>query len=180
VVPQSANLASASALPNITDVSGAQAVPAAEQPDNSQSVRHQPHVEAPHQQVVRALRPLMQSPDGTYRVSLALSPEHLGDVEVHLELTDGQMHVRLVAEHAEAREALRVALPELRQELATQGIQAGDLDVDDSPAQGARDGWDSWDDDPRQDRGDVPEQPSAEPARAVRSVEANQTLDVRM
>jgi uncharacterized membrane protein YccC len=78
------------------------------------------------------LSPLAHAPDGSYRMSLALRPEHLGDVEVHLELADGRMSVHLVAPQAETREALRHAIPDLRAELMEQGIQAGDLDVSDT------------------------------------------------
>lgn len=111
------------------ELPGRNTFPTPPTPDSPQVLNPSTSAQAPHTQVVRMLSPLAHAPDGSYRMSLSLTPEELGHVEVHLELVEGRMNVHLVAATPDAREALRQALPELRHELAEQGIHARDLDV---------------------------------------------------
>ena len=50
--------------------------------------------------------------------TLRLSPEHLGPVEVRIDLHDSQINVNFIAAHAETRVALEQSVPRLRAMLA--------------------------------------------------------------
>ena len=84
-------------------------------------------------QLVRSLGPLRSNADGTHRISLELHPAELGTVRVLVEMRSGTMHVQLSGGEA-ARDAMRHALPDLRQQLDDLGITTGSLDVDQGPA----------------------------------------------
>ncbi len=61
--------------------------------------------------------------------TLRLSPEHLGPVEVHIDVQPSQINVSFVAAHAETRSALEQALPTLRALLANGGLTLGQANV---------------------------------------------------
>jgi flagellar hook-length control protein FliK len=61
--------------------------------------------------------------------TLRLSPEHLGPVEVHIDVQASQVNVSFVAAHAETRSALEQALPTLRTMLAHGGLTLGQTQV---------------------------------------------------
>jgi flagellar hook-length control protein FliK len=66
---------------------------------------------------------------GIGTATLRLSPEHLGPVEVRIDLADDSANVRFTATHAETRAALADALPRLRDMLASVGVNLGDASV---------------------------------------------------
>ena len=85
----------------------------------------------PHQQLASVITPLRQRPDGTYHLALRLHPEHLGAVDVDVQLHQGTIEVHVQTQHAEAREILSSHLDDLRRELEQAGLRAGTLDVSD-------------------------------------------------
>jgi flagellar hook-length control protein FliK len=61
--------------------------------------------------------------------TLRLSPEHLGPVQVHLDMQAAQINVSFVAAHAETRAALEQSVPMLRAMLANGGLTLGQTQV---------------------------------------------------
>jgi flagellar hook-length control protein FliK len=61
--------------------------------------------------------------------TLRLTPEHLGPVDVHIDIQDSQVNVNFGAAHADTRSALEQALPRLREVLAGAGLTLGDASV---------------------------------------------------
>lgn len=78
----------------------------------------------PAQQVVTVLAPLRSSPDGTHELTIGLEPEDLGTVKATVTVSAGQVVVQLGADNDQARDALRQALPLLRNELGGDGSSA--------------------------------------------------------
>jgi flagellar hook-length control protein FliK len=70
---------------------------------------------------------------------LHLSPEHLGPVEVRIDVRDGATSVWFGAAHADTRSALEQSLPRLRELFASSGLLLADAGVArDAPRQNAR------------------------------------------
>jgi flagellar hook-length control protein FliK len=69
--------------------------------------------------------------------TLHLSPDHLGPVEVHIDLQSSQINVNFMAAHADTRSALEQSLPTLRAMLATGGLTLGQAHVQDQPRSGS-------------------------------------------
>jgi flagellar hook-length control protein FliK len=67
--------------------------------------------------------------DGVQSATLKMVPEHLGPVELHIELKDNQVNVSFGASQAETRQALQDSLPRLREVLAGAGIALGQANV---------------------------------------------------
>lgn len=84
----------------------------------------------PAAQVVTVLEPLLAGPDGAYTISLQLYPEELGAVQVEVSLRGGEISLALHAADDRAQEALRAALPDLREQLESTGLTATDVSVD--------------------------------------------------
>jgi flagellar hook-length control protein FliK len=61
--------------------------------------------------------------------SLSLSPEHLGPLEVHISVQNGDASVWFGAHQADTRAALEQALPRLREMFASQGLTLTDSGV---------------------------------------------------
>jgi flagellar hook-length control protein FliK len=61
--------------------------------------------------------------------TLRLSPEHLGPIQVRIELQQSQINVNFSAAHADTRAALTDALPRLREMLAAGGLSLGQASV---------------------------------------------------
>jgi len=61
--------------------------------------------------------------------TLRLSPEHLGPVEVHIEVQSAQVNVSFSATHAETRSALEQSVPVLRAMFAHSGLTLGQSSV---------------------------------------------------
>lgn len=68
--------------------------------------------------------------EGKTDVRLTLQPEALGQVSVQLQLNDGDLSVRLLAETAQAQVAIRDHLPQLKSALAAQGLQIAGFTLD--------------------------------------------------
>ena len=67
--------------------------------------------------------------NGVQSATLKLSPEHLGPVEIHIELQSSQVNVTFSAAHAETRGALEQTVPRLRELLAGNGLTLGHTHV---------------------------------------------------
>lgn len=63
------------------------------------------------------------------RFEVVLEPESLGAVEVRLEVRGGAVHLGLLVQSAEAADALRTDLDELRASLARQGLDLAGVEV---------------------------------------------------
>ena len=61
--------------------------------------------------------------------TLRLTPEHLGPVEVRIDIEDSRVNVSFGAAHTDTRVALELALPRLREVLANAGMTLGDASV---------------------------------------------------
>ena len=61
--------------------------------------------------------------------TLRLSPEHLGPVDVRIDLNNSQVNVTFSAAHVETQAALEQALPQLRAVLAGAGLALGQATV---------------------------------------------------
>jgi len=102
----------------------------------------------PADQVVRHLLAARVLRDGTHRTVMHLSPEHLGQVTVTVEVRDGSVRLGLSA-GAAALSALGSDLPDLRQQLAQSGLDLADVTMN-SPDAGSGQGGG-----PRGDRPDA-------------------------
>jgi flagellar hook-length control protein FliK len=61
--------------------------------------------------------------------TLRLEPEHLGPVEVHIDVQQSQVNVSFNAAHAETRAALEQTVPRLREIFASGGLTLGQANV---------------------------------------------------
>jgi flagellar hook-length control protein FliK len=66
---------------------------------------------------------------GASAATLRLSPEHLGPIEVRIDLVDERANVWFTAAHPDTRAALADALPRLRDMLASIGVNLGETGV---------------------------------------------------
>ena len=74
--------------------------------------------------VVRMIR------QGDSKVTLALSPERLGDLRVEVESTRGLVEVRFMVETTEAKTLIDASLSDLKSALNREGIESGSFQVD--------------------------------------------------
>jgi flagellar hook-length control protein FliK len=88
-------------------------------------------------QVARQVAVLRGGPDGTQTMTLVLTPDTIGPVEVEVTLTKGTVDLTLRGAHEHGRAALLDALPDLRRDLETAGLNPSRLEVD-------RDAGGSW------------------------------------
>jgi flagellar hook-length control protein FliK len=74
---------------------------------------------------------------------LTLNPKDLGPLQVVLQVADNHAHALFVSEHAQVREAVEAALPQLREAMAANGIGLGSTSVSDGfgGRSGARDDY---------------------------------------
>ena len=68
--------------------------------------------------------------DGTRRITIKLSPEALGDVQVTLTVRNGEVHVRMLGSDL-AQQALRAGAPELQRLLESTGATSSQVVVGD-------------------------------------------------
>lgn len=66
---------------------------------------------------------------GLDRAQLQLHPQDLGLLQIELQLDDGKLSAQFHAVHAEVREAVQAALPQLQSALAGQGLSLGQTQV---------------------------------------------------
>lgn len=67
--------------------------------------------------------------DGMHRIELRLDPPHLGPLQVHLQLFDGQAQLHFASHQLQVRQAVEAALPQLQEALAQAGISLGQTSV---------------------------------------------------
>jgi flagellar hook-length control protein FliK len=72
--------------------------------------------------------------------TLRLSPEHLGPVEVHIDMQSSQINVNFVAAHPDTRSALEQSVPTLRAMLAHGGLTLGQTQVQGEARSGSQSG----------------------------------------
>jgi flagellar hook-length control protein FliK len=82
-----------------------------------------------HWPTALATQVLVLSNDKVQAATLRLTPEHLGPVEVRIDLRDAQVNVNFTAAHAETRAALEQAMPQLRAVLEGAGLTLGQATV---------------------------------------------------
>jgi flagellar hook-length control protein FliK len=70
--------------------------------------------------------------------TLRLSPEHLGPVEVRIDVRESQVNVSFSAAHAETRVALEQTVPRLREIFASSGLTLGQANVQQDPRPGSQ------------------------------------------
>ena len=61
--------------------------------------------------------------------TLNVSPEHLGPIQVHIQMENQQANVQFFSAQIEVRQALQNAMPQLNQLFSQNGIQLGQTDV---------------------------------------------------
>ena len=67
--------------------------------------------------------------DGVSEARLSLHPEQLGQVQVKITISNGQLVAQFIADTAMGKEAIESQLPQLRMALQNQGIQVEKLEV---------------------------------------------------
>jgi flagellar hook-length control protein FliK len=72
--------------------------------------------------------------------TLRLSPEHLGPVEVRIDVRDGNVSVSFGVAHGDTQAALEQALPRLREMLAAAGLHLGQASVQQEARRGSHNG----------------------------------------
>lgn len=85
------------------------------------------------------------------QAQLSLNPEHLGPIEMSIEVEDAKARVQFTAAHAVTREAIEQSLPRLREMLEQQGLDLAQADVGADPNTARGDG--AGDADADSDRG---------------------------
>ena len=86
-------------------------------------------VTAPHWPKAVAAELVMLGHQKVESATLRLSPEHLGQIEVHIHLEAKVINLTFGAAHAETRSALEHALPQLRDGFAQAGLTLGEATV---------------------------------------------------
>jgi flagellar hook-length control protein FliK len=84
---------------------------------------------------------------------IRLNPEHVGPIEVRVQLDGEQVRAEFHSAHAEVRQAIEASLPRLRELLAQHGLQLGQADV--GQGQAGREGADARPAAPGRGTGDV-------------------------
>jgi flagellar hook-length control protein FliK len=70
--------------------------------------------------------------------TLLLSPEHLGPLEVRIDVQSSQVNVTFSASHADTRAALEQSVPRLREIMASGGLTLGQTSVQQEPSSGSQ------------------------------------------
>jgi flagellar hook-length control protein FliK len=68
--------------------------------------------------------------DGEHSMTLVLTPERLGPVEIQVTVSKGSLDLNLRGAHEQGRAALLEALPDLRRDLQSAGLTCSRLEVD--------------------------------------------------
>lgn len=74
------------------------------------------------------------SRQGIQHAELRLDPPELGPLRISLKLSENIAHAYIVSAHANVRQAVEQALPQLQQALAQSGLSLGHTDVSDQPS----------------------------------------------
>ena len=92
-------------------------------------------------------------PDGSYETTMSLRPAELGQVTVKIQVNNGMVSLQATGMTAVAVEALREAMPDLREDLLRSGLDLVDSHVDRDPSSfGDDDSTSSLDDSAREKR----------------------------
>lgn len=83
--------------------------------------------QAPAQQVADQVQISLSK--GENNATIRLQPEHLGTVNVRLEMRDGELHVAITAEQRQTGRLLNQQISDLRTTLESQGIRVADVTV---------------------------------------------------
>jgi len=70
--------------------------------------------------------------------TLQLSPDHLGPLEVHIDMQSSQVNVTFSASHADTRAALEQSVPRLREIMASGGLTLGQTSVQQETSSGSQ------------------------------------------
>jgi flagellar hook-length control protein FliK len=81
-------------------------------------------------QVVRQVAVLRGAPDGAYTMTVQMSPDELGPVQVKVTFEGGSVDMTLRSAHEHGRSALIQALPDLRRDLEGAGLSCNTVEVD--------------------------------------------------
>jgi flagellar hook-length control protein FliK len=140
--PTAPNAPSGSPVFTLTDsqsMAAAQSATApatASQPTSSQPTSSQPPAgqqqaapQVSHQLAAPVLS-LRTAGNGSHQLTIALHPAELGPVNVHVRILGDSMSIQLASTSEGAHDALREALPQLRQELQAAGLPSVDLSLD--------------------------------------------------
>jgi flagellar hook-length control protein FliK len=138
--------AAATAPAPTTDAAGTQtpvaqpAQPAAPAAAVPQATRYEPEAGMRLHQAVETVQAVirMAQTNGVTRVRVALHPEQLGGLEIHLRSTPDGIVAKVVADAAQAANVLRHAGEELRRSLEGQGLNLVRFDVATAGGQGER------------------------------------------
>lgn len=106
------------------------------------------------QQVATQVAFLSGAVDGSHTMTLQITPDDLGPVQVQVTITDGAVDMTLLAAHEVGRDTLTQAAPELRRYLEAAGLTCNSVEVDLDNEQS------SWFTQPDADRDSEAHQPS--------------------
>jgi len=81
-------------------------------------------------QIARHVAVLRGAPDGSHTMTVVLTPDNLGPVEVSVTVSKGALELTLRGAHEHGRAALLDAVPDLRRDLEAAGLTCSRLDVD--------------------------------------------------
>jgi flagellar hook-length control protein FliK len=81
-------------------------------------------------QLAQHLAVLRGVDDGEHSMTLVLTPERLGPVEIQVTVSKGSLDLSLRGAHEQGRAALMEALPDLRRDLESAGLTCSRLEVD--------------------------------------------------
>jgi flagellar hook-length control protein FliK len=73
---------------------------------------------------------LFKTSEQHHTLTLQLKPEHLGKLDLELTTKDGTVTARISAESSLVREKLEQLLPQIKEHLAQQGVNLGQITVD--------------------------------------------------
>ncbi|MCW2531671.1 MAG: Flagellar hook-length control protein, partial [Blastococcus sp.] len=122
--------ATQSAAPVVPSVSPTPAVPVVAPAGDSDGATGAPAAQPVGTQVARQVAVLRGGPDGAHTMTLVLTPDTLGPVEVQVTLQKGAVDLTLRGAHEQGRAALLDALPDLRRDLEAAGLSCSSLEVD--------------------------------------------------
>jgi len=97
-----------------------------ESPPTTTTTSAMPDIPALHQ-IVKSIELINHNDKNSVR--LQLHPESLGQILVHLEHSNGNVTVRMLAETVQAHNLVQDHLPQLKQAFAAQGLQSDNLSV---------------------------------------------------
>ena len=83
-------------------------------------------------QVMKTLAGNMQAQNG--RLTLQLTPQHLGDLEIQFSRETGELNIAIAARESQTRDLFESLIPRIRQSIQDMGVTVGQLTVGDQRA----------------------------------------------